>query len=173
MRTQRVDLAELDCFEVSGQRGDTYHIDVPDGVVDIATMRKAIANVLLYFKGEAEITFERYPGEVDKRSVGDSTVNHKWPRPNPGRVSFRVASDNFAYYCVKDKNNRPLMAEDFRLGAGVSKNVPANRNLFLATGSVSVEDQTLVAPAQILTSSDITVTAVDDAFGAIFERYPQ
>lgn len=170
MKTQRVDLTELDCFEVSGVLGDTYHIDVPDGVVDINTMRSAIANVLLYSKGSADITFERYPGDVDKRSAGATTIGHKWPRPNPGRVSFRITTETFSYFCIKDKNNRPLAAEEFRLSSGASAMIPPNRNLFVASGSISVDDKTLTAPAQVLTTAEVNVTAMSDAFGAIFER---
>lgn len=173
MKTQRVDLRELDCFEVSGVFGDTYHIDVPDGVVDIQTMRAAIANVVLYSKGSADITFERYPGEVDKRSAGMSSIHHKWPRPNPGRVSFQITTETFAYYCIKDRKNRPLNANDFQLPAGASADIPPNMNLFVASGSIDIEDQRLTAPAQVLTTSSVRVTAVSDAFGAIFERLVQ
>lgn len=173
MKTQRVDLRELDCFEVSGVLGDTYYIDVPDGVVDIQTMRSAIANIVLYSKGSADITFERYPGEVGKRSAGTSTIHHKWPRPNPGRVSFRITTETFAYYCIKDKKNRPLNADDFQLSSGASMAIPPNMNLFIASGVIEIEGQTLAAPAQVLTTKNVTVAASSDVFGAIFERLVQ
>jgi hypothetical protein len=173
MKTQRVDIRELDCFEVSGALGDTYHIDVPDGVVDIQTMRSAIANVVLYSKGSADITFERYPGEVDKRSAGTSSIHHKWRRPDPGRVSFQITTETFAYYCIKDKKNRPLKADDFQLSSGASATIAPNMNLFIASGVIEVEGQTLKAPAQVLTTSSVTVAASGDVFGAIFERLVQ
>jgi hypothetical protein len=173
MKTKRVDLSELDCFEVSGVLDDTYHIDVPEGVTNLETMRKSVANTLIYTKGTAEISFERYPGELDKRCAGMTTVNHKWPRPNPGRVSFRVTTPDFIYYCIKDPNNRPLVADELRLAAGESATIPAGRNVFVAIGSANVNGKKLEAPAQVLTDSEALVSAVEDVIGAVFVRYPQ
>lgn len=173
MKTKRVSLSELDCFEVSGELGDTYHIDIPDGVSSTQTMRSAIANIVIYFKGTAETTFERYPGERGERSAGASNIHYKWTRPNPGRVSLRITSETFAYYCIKDKKNRPLVADDLKLVAGASAVISSNMNLFIASGSVQVEGKVLNAPAQILTTKDVTVTATSDAFGAVFERLVQ
>lgn len=170
MRTRRVNLNELDCFEVSGVLGDTYHIDIPDGITDTQTMRSAMANIVIYANGTVETTFERYPGQRGERSAGASNIHYTWARPNPGRVSYRVTTEIFSYYCIKDKKNRPLAADDFKLTPGASAVIPPNKNLFIASGSVEVEGRKLVAPAQVLTTKNVNVIASSQVFGAVFER---
>lgn len=173
MKTKRVKVRELDVFEVSGVEGDEYHVDIPSGVEDCVMLRSQVANIVIYSRGEVALTYENYPGEVGRRVAGLTTIKDHWQCPNPGRVTYEVVSPSFMYYCIKDRKNRHLKAEEFRLSKGELVTIPAQKNVFVALGSIQVNDRQLTAPAQVLTEREAEVIATSDVVGAVFERYTE
>jgi hypothetical protein len=149
-----------------------YNEPVNNGVVNITDLSKfgKTSNGFIWLHTSGEITFTNVEtGEVQTRNPGHCNINVP---EKLGIFKVEVIKDATVFCFNGDVNigKPPLPAvECFSLLENSTTELSSNTKLFLADGSITVDNQTFTGPKQIKVGDIVkNVTANTNCYGYIF-----
>lgn len=167
MEVRKLTLNKLIGLEVSATQFEVLRFPIGTNV-----QQEAVANVTIRVAGSADVYYgkESEPGKT--LNAGTSSVDGDWARISTyDEFRLKVMTPTFRYYCIRDYKNRYLNPLVLRGVSGGAVSVSANKNMFVAIGTVTVGGVEISAPGQFLTSSErVEVQVLADAMMIQFDR---
>lgn len=167
MEYHKLSLNKLTGYEVFAKQHDVLRFPIGTNI-----QQEATANVTVRVEGTADVYYGREMEPGKTLSAGTTSIEGDWGRiAHYDEFRLKVTTPVFRYYCVRDYKSRHLNPSVLRGDAGGVVNVPSNKNVFVATGSVSVGGVEISAPGQFFTSDGVTdVQVLADALMIQFDR---
>lgn len=167
MDYHKLSLNKLIGYEVFAKQHDVLRFPIGTNI-----QQEATANVTVRVEGAVDVYYgkEMEPGRT--LHAGTTSIEGDWGRiAHYDEFRFKVTTPTFRYYCVRDYKNRYLNPSALRGNAGAVVNVPSNKNVFVAMGSVLVGGVEISAPGQFFTGDgDADAQIVTDALMIQFDR---
>lgn len=160
-KTQTVN--KLKIIEISGVLGDSYKVKY-----DYDVTPTQITSVAIYVEGQLQ--HERISGSTiyykgtSYRNAGDVSIEFAIEKMPAGELLYTVTSDTYKHFCLTDLQNRYLNPVIHRPKAGDIINIGQGKTLFLAMGSMGLNNENFLPPYHIeFGAASGSITAITDS----------
>jgi hypothetical protein len=122
--------------------------DVHEYVIKHDIDVKDLAQIAVYVEGAVEVTRSDAPGVIRRvEKAGNTSNEYTWEVARRGKTIHRVTTDTYRYYCITDHRLRKMQSKTIRFDDAQSHQASPGVLLFVAMGSITVDDKQLTAPA--------------------------
>jgi|AntAceMinimDraft_6_1070360.scaffolds.fasta_scaffold07717_3 hypothetical protein len=133
----------LEIREYYAEKGDVHEF-----VVNRDINIDDLAQISVHVEGEVEVYRSEAP-EVIRRieKAGNTSNEYVWNVARRGKTIHRVTTDTYRYYCITDHLFRKLRSKTIRFDEAQSHQASPGVLVFVAMGSITVDNTQLAAPA--------------------------